>query len=89
MSITVKVLFFASAREAAGRAKLDLELGPTDSSLPVRASDALRELMALYPGLDFEGTQISVAVNQDYLGDEDVVLKPGDELALLPPIAGG
>ena len=87
-SCTVKVLFFASARESAGTAKLDLVVNASDAE-GVKASDVLRELMARYPTLDFEGTQISVAVNQNYLGDEDIVLKEGDEVALLPPIAGG
>ena len=88
-SCTVKVLFFASAREATGTAKLDLLVNASDADQGAKASDVLRELLERYPALDFEGTQISVAVNQNYLGDEDLTLKDGDEVALLPPIAGG
>ena len=85
MVVAVKVLFFASAREAAGTAKRELIL--EDNAC--RASDALRALQSEYPGLDLIKSQISVAVNKNYLGDDDVEMRAGDELALLPPIAGG
>ena len=89
----VKVLFFASAREAAGTSSVTItleskkeegsgvEIGSTARSL-------VAQLSATYPYLDFEKDQISVAVNKRYI-EEDVVLKDGDEVALLPPIAGG
>ena len=85
----VTVLLFASAREAVGKAKLNLDVSATVPELGVRASDVLRQLVEMYPRLDFEGSQISVAVNQSYLGEDDVAIRAGDEVALLPPIAGG
>jgi len=84
MSIKVKVLFFASARESAGTGQVMIDLEP-----PALASSLLRVLVETYPDLDFAGNQISVAVNKAYLGQEDVQLREGDEVALLPPIAGG
>ena len=85
MSISVNVLFFASAREAAGvgEVSIDLEEGQQ------KASCLLQQLQDMYTDLNFEGARISVAVNKNYIGDNDVCLKQGDEVALLPPIAGG
>ena len=84
MSIKVKVLFFASARESAGTGQEVIEL-----ESPALTSTLLCVLVEKYPELDFVGKQISVAVNKVYLGHEDVQLRDGDEVALLPPIAGG
>jgi len=84
MSIKIKVLFFASARESAGTGQVVIELHP-----PALASSLLRALTEEYPDLDIAGKKISVAVNKAYLGEEDVQLREGDEVALLPPIAGG
>jgi len=84
MSIKVKVLFFASARESVGTGQVVIDLEP-----PALASSLLRVLVGEFPDLDIAGKNISVAVNNAYLGEEDVQLRDGDEVALLPPIAGG
>ena len=88
----VKVLFFASAREAAGVSSTHVELESRQDEGGVEvgstAKSLLAHLSAAYPYLDFDKDQISVAVNKDYI-EGDVVLKEGDEVALLPPIAGG
>jgi molybdopterin converting factor subunit 1 len=85
MSISVIVLFFASAREATGVGEVTIKLDAGQQN----ASYLLQYLQEEYTGLDFQEAQISVAVNKNYIGDDDVVLKDGDEVALLPPIAGG
>jgi MoaE-MoaD fusion protein len=76
MEVTVRL--FAMLRERAGARELTL-------SLPdgARVSDALAELGAIA-----EGLPLVMAVNRVY-ADEDQVLDPGDELALIPPVSGG
>jgi MoaE-MoaD fusion protein len=74
----VRVLLFAGLRERAGRDQVDLEL--QDGA---RARDVLDELRALTAD-----SRVLLAVNQEY-ATSDVVLHPGDELALIPPVSGG
>ncbi len=86
--IRIKVLFFASAREKAGTGQAEIELISSNDNGHY-ASTLLLRLTEKFPELDFEENKISVAVNKAYLGEEDVLLKDGDEVALLPPISGG
>jgi molybdopterin synthase catalytic subunit len=76
MEVTVRL--FAMLRERAGKPELTLEL--PDGA---RVGDALAELHALA-----EGVPLVMAVNREYADDERV-LDPGDELALIPPVSGG
>lgn len=77
----VKVLLFAGLREKAGRGEMDLELEP---GVVVREVPGLLfgQEMALPP------RSLRYAVNQDYV-PETQVLRDGDEVALIPPVAGG
>lgn len=76
------MLFFASYAEAFGRAEQALELPPG-----AKVSDAVALL-----GSDHAASRLPpsplVAVNQRY-AKGDVVLNDGDEVALIPPVAGG
>ncbi len=74
----VRVRLFAMLRERAGRGEIELEL--PDGS---RVSDALARLEALAHGLP-----LVMAVNREY-AEEEALLHPGDELALIPPVSGG
>jgi MoaE-MoaD fusion protein len=76
MEVTVRL--FAMLRERAGTPELTLEL--PDGA---RVGDALAELHDLADGLP-----LVMAVNREY-ADEERVLDPGDELALIPPVSGG
>jgi MoaE-MoaD fusion protein len=76
MEVTVRL--FAMLRERAGTPDLTLEL--PDGA---RVGDALAELRGLA-----EGLPLVMAVNREY-ADEERVLDPGDELALIPPVSGG
>ena len=81
MQLTVKL--FGSLREEAGAKELELEL-PEGS----RVAD-LRELLAeRYPVLERHGERIAAAVNLE-MSEGDHVLSEGDEVAFLPPVAGG
>lgn len=82
-SMQVKLLFFAIYRELAGAEEMTLEL-PAGST----ARDAVRALRASGGGLARLPQEPVVAVNREYAG-EDAALRDGDELALLPPVAGG
>ena len=76
MEVTVRL--FAMLRERAGSPELTLEL--PDGA---RVCDALAELHGLA-----EDLPLVMAVNREY-ADEQRVLDPGDELALIPPVSGG
>ena len=78
----VKVLFFAIYRDLAGADDLDLELpqGATVGQLIETVIDRL--------GADLAAGNLAVAVNQEYV-HEGPVLNDGDEVALIPPVAGG
>lgn len=79
----VRFLLFAYYRDLAGEDELDLDL-PDGSS----AADAVAVLRAR--GQTFARIPAApvVAVNREYAALA-TVLHPGDELALLPPVAGG
>ena len=79
--MTLTVLLFASYADALGRSSLELELGAgaTVGELVERLrGDAGR---ALPP-------RPLVAVNQEY-ADYARILARGDEVAIIPPVAGG
>ena len=75
----VKVLLFAGLREKAGQSEVLLDL-PAGSSLS-----------AIRKNLNLEITtwsSLAFAVNETYVPSE-TFLKEGDEVALIPPVAGG
>jgi molybdopterin synthase catalytic subunit/molybdopterin converting factor small subunit len=76
--VKVSVRLFAGLRERAGTDELELEL-PEGA----RVADALAEVQHLAPGVS-----LVLAVNREY-ADEGVVLRAGDELAVVPPVSGG
>jgi MoaE-MoaD fusion protein len=84
VAVTVQIRLFAILREHAGRQTLQIELhdGAT-------VADALRELDDSGPlaGL-IERLSVSMSVNRVY-ATKDTPLRPGDELALIPPLSGG
>jgi MoaE-MoaD fusion protein len=79
----VKVKYFAAARERAGREDEVIEIG---DGTTVQAAFAV--LGASHPALAPLFPHLRAAVNQRFVG-ADEVLGDGDELALIPPVAGG
>ena len=78
----VRTLLFATYREMAGAETLEIEL-PAGST----AADLVTRLRST-AGLDRLPAEPALAVNQVYASLE-TPLSDGDEVALLPPVAGG
>ena len=80
--MTITVLLFASYADALGLSSVDVEL-PQGA----RVSDLLAQIARL-PGAGRFPPRPLVAVNRSYAAAE-VELAAGDEVALIPPVAGG
>jgi molybdopterin converting factor small subunit len=78
----IRTLLFAVYRDMAGTGEILLELGPGAT-----AGDLVRLLRA-EPGMDRLPEEPALAVNHEY-APLSTVLTEGDEVALLPPVAGG
>ena len=83
MAVRVNLLYFASFRDAAGRSEetRDLPQG-------TRVGQLWRLLSGEIPRLAAYTAMPPAAVNHSYV-DGDTVLHDGDEVAFLPPVAGG
>ncbi len=79
----MKLLAFAGARDVLGAAELTLPL-----AAPCSAAELLAEVCRLYPALQPWRGSIRVAVNGAYAQADDRI-SYGDEVALIPPVAGG
>ena len=80
--MTVTLLLFASYADAFGASTLDMEL-PLESTV-----GELLSAVRARPGADRLPPSPLVAVNQRYATLESIV-RQGDEVALIPPVAGG
>ncbi len=81
MTITVK--FFALARDRAGTGETTLEV-PSIATVDSVAKTIGERFPKLAPMLP----KVAFAINQSYV-TADVLLKGGDELAVIPPVSGG
>jgi molybdopterin converting factor subunit 1 len=79
--MTVTVLLFASYAEQIGKSSLRLEL-PEGASVNDVLSRVQVEAAGMLP------PKPMVAVNQSYAKGSDI-LRAGDEVAIIPPVAGG
>jgi molybdopterin synthase catalytic subunit len=79
----VRVLFFGGLKDLAGKSDdlLDLPEGAL-------VRDVLEHYLSEVPRMKESLASLAVAVNQEYAGAK-TRLKPGDEVALLPPVSGG
>ncbi|HEY9228751.1 MAG TPA: MoaD/ThiS family protein [Gemmatimonadaceae bacterium] len=76
------VLLFASYADSLGAHSLSVDIAPGAT-----AGDVLRHVQAL-PGGDGLPRQPLLAVNERY-AKPNRLLESGDELAIIPPVAGG
>lgn len=79
----VRVLYFAAARDLASKSAETLAL-PEGASI----GDAAMEIRRLHPNLKSLRNSAKFSVNL-VLVDEAAALKDGDEVGVLPPVAGG
>jgi molybdopterin converting factor subunit 1 len=80
--MNVTVLLFASYADTLGARALDFELAAGST-----VGDVVRSVRAL-PGAERLPSEPLVAVNERY-AKRDRVLAAGDEVAIIPPVAGG
>ena len=79
----VKVMFFASLREKAGRKEMQLEL-PAGANV----ADLKQAVIAHFPDMEPALSSLLVSVNREFAEDGDPV-PAGAEVALFPPVSGG
>jgi molybdopterin synthase sulfur carrier subunit len=80
---TVRVRFFARYAEFVGREETALAI-----ELPATVGDVVRRLRVELPGGDAIPERPLTAVNSQHVR-LDAQVQDGDEVALLPPLAGG
>jgi len=83
----MKLLYFAWLRQKIGKAEESLD-APDSVTTVGQLLDWLETLGPNYATALKERKAVKVAVNQDYVGLAHPV-KPGDEVALFPPVTGG
>ena len=79
----VVVKLFAQVRERAGRSEIQLDL-PADAVV----SDVAPALAASVPAIAELLGVSRIAVNRAFAAP-DAPVRPGDELAVIPPVSGG
>ena len=79
----VRVRLFASLREVAGRAEIELDL-PSGAS----PEDAWQALATDHPALAGRRANLAASVNRRY-APFDTPLQDGDEVVFIPPVSGG
>ncbi len=78
----IEILAFGITKDIIGNKSLKLKV-----ETPCRVRDLKILLKKDYPKLELL-TSLMIAVNENY-GDLDLLLQEGDEIALIPPVAGG
>lgn len=83
--VCVKILFFAFARDIVG-------FKSKEYILPSRITpkSIVLEIAKSSPNILKIKDSLIVSINQEYCAvDEEIVLSPNDEIAIIPPISGG
>ena len=80
----IRVRYFAAARELCGRSEEEVEMGANERS----ASEIVDLLCTIHPLLGPHRARMRVAVNGEIVALEHRV-RAGDEVVVLPPVAGG
>ena len=88
----IRVLFFASLREAVGRSEIEIPLPDRSVGGPGYGLERLMaELRCRLDGSAYGALvaeNVRIAVNREMV-EGAVTLKAGDEVAFLPPVTGG
>lgn len=86
-NITIRILFFAKSRELSGADEVTFAL----ESNSISSSELLNKISRVY-NLEAIKSTVILAVNQSYCDigpEEQLHLKEGDEIAIIPPLSGG
>ena len=84
--ISVKILFFANAKEAVGKESSEIVI---NSSVKTK-SGLLDSIELSFPDLKPLQRTFAIALNEEYLQDqEEVEISAGDTVAIIPPLSGG
>lgn len=83
----IKVLYFASLRDAIGRGEETVELADDATTLS-GVRDALVAKGDPWAHAFRNLKRVRGAVNQD-MAEDDAAVKDGDEVAFFPPVTGG
>jgi molybdopterin converting factor small subunit len=81
----VRVLAFAGARDAIGAGEISLTL---DALREPTAAGVLDAVIARCPALEPHRRYLRLAINGAYVA-LDAPVRAGDEIAIIPPVAGG
>ncbi len=81
--ISIKIKFFAYARELVGRKDITVEMNSGST-----VKDLMEHVLTKYPSLKEISNHIIIAVNKNTC-TSDRRLKDGDQVAILPPVSGG
>jgi molybdopterin synthase catalytic subunit len=81
--LPVKIKLFATLKERAGAAEIEVDLPAATNVLELRAA-----ISRQYPALAELAARSVVSVNREFAFNEDAV-QPADEVALFPPVSGG
>ena len=83
MTAAVKLLAFAGARDVIGDHEVRFEFGTAAT-----VGELMDAICERFPALQPHRGSVRLAVNGCYASDDDPVAD-GDEVALIPPVAGG
>ena len=81
--MNVRVQFYAQLRELIGIHELEFDL-PQNATV----RELLEKIYAQNPGLRAQDKSILVGAGVEFV-DRDYQLKPGEEIAIMPPVQGG
>jgi molybdopterin converting factor subunit 1 len=80
--VELRILYFGVSRD---QTKKDEERFDVSQNLSV--GEIRKKLLDKYPSLD-DIQSFALAVNENY-ADDDLILKQGDTVAIIPPVSGG
>jgi MoaD family protein len=82
-AMKIHVQFYAQLRDLVGMRELDLDVA---EGTTVR--DLLEEIYAQHPALRPHDKSILIGAGVEFV-DRNYELKPGEEIAIMPPVQGG
>lgn len=84
--VSVKLLFFAKARELVGRSEAEVDFSKNNFT----KKTLLDEITKIYGMLLPLVNCLLLAVNEEYVDSSETIhLKDGDVVAVMPPLSGG